>query len=216
MLRRAKRLSYECLLRLGLVKYRRPFAFDAKTWNDGYAVGEHDHFSELKETTRYGALAGYVRAKGGQLSILDVGCGEGLLRSHVADKDILRFVGTDISDVAVAAANKIDYQRSEFYVCDVPGDDLGKFDVIVCNEMLYYVPDVDGYLVHLRGLLKRDGWLITSITRHTGDFTLHSNLDRRFKKLDAATIKSAIHNTKWRIACYARTSLFMMTSVQVI
>ena len=215
MLKRAKRLTHECLLRLGLVKYRRPFAFDAGTWNDGYAVGENEHFGELKETTRYGALAGYVRAKGSQLCILDVGCGTGLLRSHIEDRQIRRFVGTDISDVAVAAANNLGHERSEFHVCDVPGNELGTFDVIVCNEMLYYVPDVDDYLQHLRGLLKRDGWLITSITRHTGDFTLHKNLDRRFKKLDAVTIKSAIFNAKWRIACYARTSLLMITSVPI-
>lgn len=213
MLKRTKHLAHECLLRLGLVKYRRPFAFDAATWNDGYAIGEHEHFAALKEVTRYGALTGYIRAKGSQLCILDVGCGPGLLRSHIDDKQIRRFVGTDISDVAVSAANKSGHERSEFHVCDVPGHELGTFDVIVCNEMLYYVPDIDDYLQHLHGLLNHDGWLITSITRHPGDFTLHKNLDRRFKKLDAVTIKSAIFNAKWRIACYARAWLFMIAGV---
>jgi SAM-dependent methyltransferase len=204
MITRLRNLSYEICLRLGLSHYKRPYAYDADVWNDGYAAGEHEHYAGLRESSRYGTLTAYVRSKGAPLAILDIGCGTGLLRSHIEDRYIDRFVGTDISDVAVRTANDGNHSRSQFHVCNVPGHELGSFDVIVCNEMLYYVDDIDAFLSHIRRMLNPDGWLLTSITRHPGDFTLHNRLVGRFKKLDEVTVKSSTLNAKWRIACYAK------------
>lgn len=73
-------------------------------------------------------------------SVMDVGCAAGSLGRALRRGGLRRYVGVDISRVAIDAA---DPSVGEFHVTDLTAFDPrphGPFDVVVFNEVLYYCP----------------------------------------------------------------------------
>lgn len=74
-------------------------------------------------------------------TVLDVGCGEGAWRRHLrALRPKVSYSGIDGSDYVVER-----FGRSRNIVKgsfgDLPRLDLGVFDLVVCSDVLHYVPD---------------------------------------------------------------------------
>lgn len=199
-----KRRVNDLGVRAGVLPYRRRWVLDAADWDREYERGVLDYYGDLRELARYSVLIGYLRARGGAPSVLDVGCGVGLLRERLPADAVGRFVGTDPSEVAIARAREA-HPGDEFAVTDMPDVALGPFDVVVCNEMLYYAEDLDALLARLHDLLVPGGWLLSSIVRHPGDMTLHRALDQRFSQRDAVVVQSRTGpGNAWRLACHER------------
>lgn len=74
-------------------------------------------------------------------SVLDVGCGEGVWRGHLKSmRPAVRYLGLDSSEYAVRKFGKSrNIRRASFG--DLPKLDLGVFDLVVCSDVLHYVPD---------------------------------------------------------------------------
>jgi 2-polyprenyl-3-methyl-5-hydroxy-6-metoxy-1,4-benzoquinol methylase len=204
LVRSGQRLVHEATIRLGLARYRAPFNEVTGDWDNGYAAGEHDHYGSLCERPRYAVLYGYLGARDRPVSILDIGCGVGVFRRGLPDELVDRFVGIDPASVAVLEARKQHWPRSEFHIGAVPDPGLGKFDVIVLNEVMYYSADVDDLLRRCDAVLNNNGWVLSSVTRHTGDFVLHRKLDEHFTPLDAVVMTSRTAYAKWRLALHAK------------
>jgi 2-polyprenyl-3-methyl-5-hydroxy-6-metoxy-1,4-benzoquinol methylase len=193
-------------VRAGVLSYSRRWVLSAADWDREYDKGVLEYYGELRELARYSVLIGYLREQGEALDVLDVGCGVGLLRGRLRDDEVGRFAGTDPSSVAVQRARE-SYPGDEFVVTELPDAALGPFDVVVCNEMLYYVDDLDALLERIGALLKPGGRLLTSIVCHPGDVTLHRALDERFERLDAVVVRSESGpGNAWRLACHRTRS----------
>ena len=104
-------------------------------------------------------------------SVLDVGCGTGLLLAELrADFPIARRVGAEPSPhaLALAAARCPD---ALFTPGSLAGDDLtpeslgaaGGFDLVTCSVVLEHLDDDLGAVRRLRGLLSPDGRLIVTV-----------------------------------------------------
>lgn len=105
-------------------------------------------------------------------SVLDVGCGGGILSEAMA-KSGAQVTGLELAsqviDIAKAHAEQsglhIDYQN--VLVEDYAQSHPGRFDVITCMEMLEHVPDPASILKACGTLLKPGGLLIVStLNRH--------------------------------------------------
>lgn len=77
--------------------------YAAETQDQAYREGAYDIVETLELAPRMAVLAGYIRHLGLR-RILDVGCGTGLLLSHL-DRDAT-YVGVDISPTAIEAARR--------------------------------------------------------------------------------------------------------------
>jgi 2-polyprenyl-3-methyl-5-hydroxy-6-metoxy-1,4-benzoquinol methylase len=187
IVRSASGRVYELLLRAGLVPYRRPFQnYSVEVWDQGYAVGEHDHYEDLGERARFGVLVGYLGLLPGKLDIIDIGCGTGVLRGRVPDEKVNSYLGVDTSDVAIQQARARGQLNTEYRTSSIP--DQGSFDVVICNEMLMLVEDWDGFLTKARGLMRPNGLFLTSNTRYNGDFKLREKLAEYFEQLDETVV----------------------------
>ncbi len=115
------------------------------------------------EIGRYWTLIGYMDAfkRGGEY--LDVGCGDGVLFERFKPLGYQRYVGIDISHVAIEKLRLHNDDRTNFTQAD--GDvheAAGRFDVIIFNESLYYLRDPVRSLERYAQSLKPGGCIIVS------------------------------------------------------
>lgn len=74
-------------------------------------------------------------------SVLDVGCGEGAWLPHLqAFRPRVRYLGLDSSEYAVERyGRKRNIRLATF--AELPSLHLGRFDLVICSDVLHYVPD---------------------------------------------------------------------------
>jgi 2-polyprenyl-6-hydroxyphenyl methylase/3-demethylubiquinone-9 3-methyltransferase len=192
----------------GLARYRRIDASTPDEWDREYAARKLDFYAEIHELARYSIIVGYVRYLGGARSMLDIGCGEGLLASRLAPDDFERYTGIDTAPSAIARAKRLENDRVTFLVSDWSSPGLGTFDFVVCNEILYYVEDPDVMLEHLREVLEPGGYLLSSVWRHPGDSALHRMINERFRLIDAVELRNgtARAGMRCRVMCHQRAT----------
>lgn len=125
---------------------------------------------KIERTKRALALLDDRRAR----NALEVGCGQGTLTGHIEAR-AHEVVGVDISSQAVARARERfkDKPNVSFEAKDLlaPSFPDRSFDLIVCSEVLYYLPlerldDVAGRLV---SSLEPDGRMLLIHTRSKAD-----------------------------------------------
>lgn len=145
-----------------------PPSIDGAAWDRQYSEGHWEYLTSLAEMPRYAIIAGFTKFLQPLESILDVGCGSGQLVDWVYRDDVQRYVGIDLSKVAVEEASRANAQ-AQFEVADastyVPNQ---KFDVIIFNEVLYYSSKPGAVLDHYGHFLNSNGAFIISTFRNPG------------------------------------------------
>ncbi|MDP1870863.1 MAG: bifunctional 2-polyprenyl-6-hydroxyphenol methylase/3-demethylubiquinol 3-O-methyltransferase UbiG [Gallionella sp.] len=100
-------------------------------------------------------------------SVLDVGCGGGILSESMAALNA-NVTGIDLSDKALQVAKlhllesgrKVNYRK--IAVEDMAAESPESFDIITCMEMLEHVPDPDSVIASCAKLVKPGGWVFFS------------------------------------------------------
>jgi 2-polyprenyl-6-hydroxyphenyl methylase/3-demethylubiquinone-9 3-methyltransferase len=100
-------------------------------------------------------------------SVLDVGCGGGLLSEGMCEKGAT-VTGIDLSDKALSVARlhllesgrQVDYRQISAE--DLAAEQGGSFDVVTCMEMLEHVPDPASTVAACAALVKPGGHVFFS------------------------------------------------------
>jgi 2-polyprenyl-3-methyl-5-hydroxy-6-metoxy-1,4-benzoquinol methylase len=166
-------------------------------WADPAFYGEY----RLDELAHYSVLAGYARALKPGGSVLDVGCGDGILRTHLHDGAFSKYVGVDFPQAIERAAARAD-ARSSFVASDMRAFAArDRFDVVVFNESLYYVEDALGELDRYAGFLAADGIFLVSMHRKPKSEKIWGDIAGRFRMLDRVTIGNRT-GVEWIIGAF--------------
>lgn len=131
-------------------------------WDAAYSVGNYDGATDEFQWGRY-ALIGQLIKQAKATSVLDIGCGHGVLRQFVSES--CHYTGLDISTVAVAAAPVRAGDR--FIACDIENwKPDSTFNAIVFSEVLYYLRDTCMTLAKMAEILNPGGMIIASVYQH--------------------------------------------------
>jgi 2-polyprenyl-6-hydroxyphenyl methylase/3-demethylubiquinone-9 3-methyltransferase len=136
----------------------------ARVVDDEYARGRWDYLNNLEEMSRYAVIAGYCLHGGDVSSVLDLGCGSGVLRRWLRPLEAIDYVGVDLSKVAIdTASQEWTDDSTNFVAMDVAtyAPDR-KFDVIVFNEVLYYFEQPGDTLERFSAFLEENGRFVVS------------------------------------------------------
>lgn len=111
-------------------------------WNAQFSAGKWSRLQEGQANTVEISrrILDVAQTKNERIRVLDIGCGNGGLAKLIAGRSGIEYVGIDISDAAITAARAI-VPEGKFLCIDAeyPPSDLGVYEVIVCNEVLYYM-----------------------------------------------------------------------------
>lgn len=177
-----------------------PKTLPAEDWDRQFAAGEWDYLDGLDELAHHSIIAGYITrcAEVDSASILDVGCGEGVLQ-----KLLFRYrdyLGIDLSSVALSKASTRENETTRFQAADaetfVPPR---RFDVIVFNECLYYFAMPIETLTRYAGYLSPTGFIIVSMYAGAHHSELWLGIANRFHIADKVHVTNS-HYTAWDIA----------------
>lgn len=160
-MKRLRRLAGAVLF--PLIGYR-PQQVDAGTWDREYRDGAWDYLSGIDSVAGLAAVMGYCQHLN-PASILDAGCGEGLLAEKLRLLDYEYYLGIDLSQEAIArASQKLGSARTEFAVADLHRfESARRFDVIIFNQSLYYLSEPDVVVARYAAMLAPGGHFIISM-----------------------------------------------------
>ena len=113
----------------------------AESWDEEYRRGRWTFLRMSAERPRYSVIVGLL-ADSPSPSVLDVGCGEGVLYQQFRPYGCSRYLGLDLSHEAIDRATAGAGPDATFVQADAGTFQAdGPFDAIVFNEMLYYLPE---------------------------------------------------------------------------
>ena len=148
------------------VSKKRPHdRVDASVWEDQYGSGHWDFLAGMTEAARQAIVAEWrERLKPGG-SVLEIGCGTGVLCRAMRRGSYERYLGVDISQTAIAQAEaELADAQTRFIAGDAAAMAFEeRFDIIVINEALNYFVGPGAFLRRLHGSLRPGGVLLISM-----------------------------------------------------
>jgi 2-polyprenyl-3-methyl-5-hydroxy-6-metoxy-1,4-benzoquinol methylase len=157
-----------------------------KTWNSEYSSGKWDVLKSADELERFEAVLNMVKKYSTKpSSILDIGCGEGLLREKLSPDEFSFYYGIDISSVAINRARDHYNFKSEYEIQSMENfktDVL--FDFIIFNESLYYSVNPVFQFARYAKYLSTDGLVIISLFETNSNMKLLTLIDHLFMPID--------------------------------
>jgi len=168
-------------------------------WNYKYKKGTWDYMG--KENLRYEAIVAQIKKTGiNQPSVLDLGCGYGALNDYLTPSDYSAFTGVDFSSNAIQRAIDKNYVKSEFLIADIHHFTPKKtYNVIVFNEVLYYLEDQMGIVSKFANYFESEGYFIFSF--YGGREDLVTELEKNYQLIQ----KDIVHQSdsiQWSVCLY--------------
>lgn len=179
--------------RMSKERYFSPAIWNTK-WSGGYDL------NLAREDGRYGALAALMCRYHSGGSILDAGCGDGLLGTWFRRFSMARIVAFDYSTAAIDIAKARQLPEVEFFCADTrtfkPKE---RFSIVVLNESLYYMDNYMEVMSTLSGALTESGLFIVSM--HSDPITkrIWKNLERSYVVLDGIMLKHEPTGGIWHL-----------------
>jgi len=161
-------------------------------WESQYRSGHWDRLRQVDQVAHYGVIVGYFKYFQYGGSVLDVGCGEGILQERLGPYVYSKYVGIDLSAEAIRrASSRSEVQRTFFIRANAASYTPGEsFDAIVFNESLYYFEDPLKVVKRYERWLKKDGVFIASMVENGR----HTNIWRRLEAVYAVVDETKLTN----------------------
>ena len=142
------------------------FNVTESTWNTQYKQGKWDYLETVSiERARNAVISVFADKYAHNGSLLDVGCGSGVLHMHLAPDQQSKYVGIDVSADAITIAKR-QYPQGHYMTATLEAFrtpvEQPTFDVIVFNEVLYYVQHKIVIEQYMKYLSRHHGIIIIS------------------------------------------------------
>jgi SAM-dependent methyltransferase len=181
--------------------------FSKEELDNEYKKGIWNYLAGITELSRFSVVVGYCHFLKDYPSILEIGCGEGVLCRRLCPSKYERFIGIDIAPEAIKRAKELENSKNRFICSDAWNFKTDeKFDIIVFNECLNYISDTIGLIKKYAKCLNDDGVFIASIHSDYKRSTYIGNaIKANFQITSETTVKNEL-NQQWCITVFKSNS----------
>ena len=171
-------------------------------WDEQFGNSKWAYLADETQREHYDKIIDLYLQHAAGRTILDIGCGEGLLYRYFSDRIELgpdQYTGIDISEVAVAHAKNA-YPNGHFEVMNYETDEVPhRHDVIIFNETLYYFNHAGRTLEKcVNRNLGPGGFIIISMCDHERHDLIWKMINRTYK-VQAEAKSSNTEGISWTI-----------------
>jgi 2-polyprenyl-3-methyl-5-hydroxy-6-metoxy-1,4-benzoquinol methylase len=147
--------------------------------------------------------SGVLRVLKPDAFILEVGCGPGILMRRLRKVGYANYCGVDQSKKAIEQAKVDENETTRFEVADAETfQPLERYDVIVFNEMMFYLANPRKTFLRYAKHLRQGGVLIISMYRADNILRMWSLLEGVAPICDAVTVINSAKGLTWDIKVY--------------
>ncbi|MDA0746138.1 MAG: class I SAM-dependent methyltransferase [bacterium] len=177
--------------------YRQP-PIPIERWEKEYATGHWDYLRGMNELAHYSVITGYFQHCKSGGSILDIGCGEGILEEKVKPFGYQDYVGIDVSEKAIENATEKQNTHTQFICADATTyTPETSFDVIVFNECLNYFDHPLEIVHRYRPFLKENGIFIVSMWIKPRNLRIWRQLEKAYSIEDEVQVTNRAGTSWW-------------------
>ena len=170
-----------------------------EAWDREYTEGAWDRLDAPSELLRYAVVFGQIYRRPNRPAVLDVGCGAGRLLEMVALLGYEQYVGVDVSEQAIERSRAMGLPNASFSVAFAESFDTDqRFDVIVFNEVMYYLKDPVEVAKRYSGWLRPNGLLVVSMYECGPATKVWKKLKDHFTTLHSARVTNEKKHT-WNV-----------------
>ena len=164
----------------------------SREWDEQFSQHKWDYLANDSQREHYDCILEFYKKYAGAGSMVDIGCGIGLLYRYAVDTrtlDMRNYMGIDISRVAIDEAIK-NYPGGAFRVLNYEYEHVQqKYHAVIFNETLYYFDHAGKTLQKCcKDNLLPGGVIIISMCDHERHDLIWKLIDANYKVL--ATRKS--------------------------
>jgi len=171
------------------------------SWNYKYLIGKWDYIEN--EIPRYNKIVDYINyCNINNPKILDLGCGFGSLCKYLKEDNFSSLLGVDLSDTAIAKAKNKKYPNSNFIVADIQKfESTEKFDIIILNEVIYYLDNYIETLSNLSNFFKNgNSYFIISIYGVREDII--KIISEQYELIKTEKVLKVDNNANWGVTLF--------------
>ncbi len=181
-----------------------------RRYNKQYKKGAWDYLKNNEEAPRYDTILEFIKNYAPQNpAILDLGSGEGIVNERILEYPYSKFTGVDFSVDSIKKANAKNLKNSKFVVGDIHTyKPDGVYDVIIFNEVFYYIqmPERHNVLNRLLEKLSPNGIFIVSIYREGHSCWEFFKENNRLTELDFKSVTTDEELRYWKIGAYRKNA----------
>jgi len=187
---------------------------EKRLWDLQYRSGKWDYLKDPLEVQRYQAVLNAIVKYADKGSILEVGCGEGILQSRMRPGSYEKFIGIDYSKVAISKAAHLCNGRTEYIYADMEVyEPKEQFDAVVFNESVYYAKDPIQLMQRYAQFLRPDGRMILSIYESEATRALMTAIESAYTLKEEAVSKN--ERAAWHCQVYDRQGILSAAQLQI-
>jgi SAM-dependent methyltransferase len=177
---------------------RKPNVPSREAWECEYENGSWGRLNDLSEQAHNAVVLSYITYLRPESSVLEIGCGEGILLRRLKQVGYRNYTGIDISEFVIRRCQQFRDHKTAFVACDaehyVPTD---VYDIIVLNECIYYFVEPVNTLERYARHLTVDGIFVLSLF----DSIRTRPICRRLKDTFSLVDETAVCNSKGTWHC---------------
>lgn len=136
-------------------------------------------------------------ADGGEVRVLDAGCGSGRTLDELAGYGTVS--GLELSEEGVAAARRRgheDVRRGR--VEELPWPDA-TFDLVTCLDVVEHTPDDRATLRELRRVTRPGGHLLVTVPAYQALWSAHDVVNKHYRRYDRRMLRAAATEAGWSV-----------------